>query len=95
MMKTRIVDDDHELIGYYFLIANSDGGIENQGKIASRVDDYGTFMVHIFNWLDGSRSFSRIVSMDDIHKHFYLTSKELEVHSEICESKPRLTIFPW
>lgn len=98
-MSFPIIDkkDEHELVGYYFVTREKGtNNIQYQGRIASMIDQYGYFIVSIFNWLDGSESFSRVVSMDEIHRNFYLTCKDQDGHDDYCKHYiSKLSVFSW
>lgn len=88
--KELVYDVKEEgIVGRYFVTADRDGMIHNQGRVNEMISDAGYYMVVAFSWLTGSPNGEYIVSFDDIIRHFVFTGKTAEEHEEYCERNSR------
>ena len=88
-------NNTHELVGWFFLTRNLDNSIKYQGRIVSIVDPMGFFMVDFFSWMHGGRTYSRMVSIDEIHHIFYFSGKSSEEHQDVLDTLKHLHPVDW
>ena len=88
-------NETHELIGWFFLTRNLDNSIQYQGQITKQVDHMGYFMVDFFSWMSGGKTYSRIVTIDEIHNNFYFTGKTSEEHEHTLDCLDKLYPIVW
>ena len=70
----------HPLVGWFFLTRGKDNEVKWQGRIAEYIDSGGYFRVEFFSWLSGGVQFYRVVTIEEIREHFYLTGRTTEEH---------------
>ena len=77
------------MIGWFFLTRKGEDEIHYQGEVVEEVGP-GYYMVQFFSWLSGAPTICRIVTIKQMHEHFYFTGKTPEDHRSYTDNKKKL-----